>query len=392
MDYVRFQAIQRYVDFGLECLKRLREFAHVAGTDLRLVVDDFYDAIRRDPNAESVLTGGAAQVERLKTTHHQWLTALLEGPRDEAYLASRSRIGRVHVRINLSQEYMLTAVNRVRVGLHRVATARLVPDELPGTMDAIDRALDVDLALMLDTYREDSLTRVDASARLAAVGQVAASIGHELRNPLGVAGSSLFLIRQRLDKLGLADVVLDKHVGRLEAQLRACSETITSMLEMARDAPLHRSEFPLVTAVQECLHMLRTDDVVVRIDVDEATQVFADREQLTSVIGNLLRNAVEAVEFATTKRVTVTAAEIRGGVEFIIEDSGAGVEETNRPRIFDALFTTRPRGTGLGLALSKNIVDRHGGEISLLPNGDAGARFRVWLPSPSRHVHDSHAG
>jgi signal transduction histidine kinase len=382
MDYVRFQAIQRYVDFGPECLKRLRKFAGVAGTDLQLVVDDFYDAIRRDPDAEAVLTGGAAQVQRLKTTLHEWLTALLEGPRDEAYVASRSRIGRIHVRINLSQEYMLTAVNRVRVGLRHIATARLASDEVPGTIDAIDRALDVDLALMLDTYREDSLTRVDASARLAAVGQVAASIGHELRNPLGVAGSSLYLIRQRLDKLGQADVVLDRHVGRVEAQLRVCSETITSMLEMARDAPLLRSQFPLVAAIEECLHTLRTDDVVVHIDVEGAMQVFADREQLISVIGNLLRNALDAVEFATTKRVTVTAADVKGGVEFIIEDSGAGVEETNRPRIFDALFTTRPRGTGLGLALCKNIVDRHGGEIGLLPTGNAGARFRVWLPSP----------
>lgn len=387
MDYERFQIIQRYVDFGPGCSERLRSLLAVAKADLQGVVDDFYEAIRRDPNANAVLTGGPAQVTRLKTTLHHWLVTLLEGPHDEAYVASRNRIGRVHVRINLSQEYMLTAMNRVRLGLHAIAGARLAPGELAATIAVIDRALDLELALMLDTYREDGLTRVNASARLAAVGQVAASIGHELRSPLAIATSSLYLIRQRLGKLESSDELLLKHVGRVEAQLKVCSETITSLLEMARDAPPVRSDVSLLALVSECLERTPPpDDVSIRIDIGASLRVLADPEQLTSVLGNLLRNALEAVEGAATKQVTLSATPVAEGVEVIVADTGSGVEEANRSRVFDVLFTTRPRGTGLGLALCKRIVERHGGEISLLPDENEGTRFRVWLPSPSAAV------
>jgi signal transduction histidine kinase len=389
MDFDRFTAIRRYVEFTAECEGLLRRFLDVAGPELPRVVDDFYDAISRDPTANAVLTGGAEQVERLKSTLNQWLVTLLRGPFEEGYVASRNRIGQVHVRINLEQEYMLTAMNRVRHGLHAIARRSVPPGELPATLDALNRILDLDLALMLDTYREDWVTRVDASARLATVGQIAASIGHELRNPLGVAGSSLYLLRQRTNKLNLRDTVLDKHLERVEAQLRVCSEAITSLLEMVKDAPLVRSEFPVKPLLEECLQRTpRRDDIQVDVDVPDSTSVFADREQLASVLSNLLRNAFEAVESSAVKTVRCQASEHRGGIEMTIEDTGPGVDAAYRTRIFDVLFTTRARGTGLGLALCKKIVERHGGEIALVPDSNVGARFRVWLPSAPMGARD----
>lgn len=384
MDASRFQSIQQYVEFTPECALRLQRFLALAGTDLPLVVDDFYSAISRDPGASAAITGGAVQVERLKATLNQWLVTLLHGPHDETYVASRNRIGQVHVRINLSQEYMLTAMNRVRVGLLRIAAARVAPPDLQPTSEALHRALDLELALMLDTYRGDSAARVDASARLAAVGQIAASIGHELRNPLGVVESSLYLLRQRLNKLALQDAVVEKHAGRMQEQLRVCSSTITSLLEMVRDVPLLRSRFALVSLLRECLDRLPSPtDVKVQLDVEAALLIDADREQLAAVVSNLLRNAFEAVAVAPEKSVRFGAKEIGGGVEFVLEDSGSGVDAEHRARIFDALFTTRAKGTGLGLALCKKIVERHGGEIELLPSEGRGARFRVWLPTTS---------
>lgn len=384
MDFDRFTAIRRYVEFTSECETLLRRFLAVAGPELPRVVDDFYEAISSDPAANAVLTGGAAQVERLKSTLNQWLSTLLQGPFDERYVASRNRIGQVHVRINLSQEYMLTAMNRVRHGLHDIARRSVPPQELGPTLDALNRILDLDLALMLDTYREDWVSRVDASARLAAVGQIAASIGHELRNPLGVAGSSLFLLRQRTKKLDLRDAVLDKHLERVEAQLQLCSDAITSLLEMVKDAPLVRSEFPLEPLLQECLQRTpHRDDIRVELDVRDSIFVFADREQLASVLANLFRNAFEAVESSALKTVRCQASEQRGGIEMTIEDTGPGVDAAYRTRIFDVLFTTRARGTGLGLALCKKIIERHGGEISIVPDTGVGACFRVWLPMPA---------
>lgn len=382
MDVSRFQSIQRYVDFTPECARLLQRFLTVARPELALVVDDFYAAISRDPGASAAITGGAAQVERLKSTLRHWLVTLLEGPHDEAYVASRNRIGQVHVRIDLSQEYMLTAMNRLRIGLIRIAVKSVAPSELEATCEALHRALDLELALMLDTYRDDSAARVDASARLAAVGQIAASIAHELRNPLGVVESSLYLLGQRLNKLAVSDAVLDKHTARMQDQLRLCSNTITSLLDMVRDVPLSRSRFALGELLTECLARTPAPaDVEVRVDVDLDVSVIADREQLAAALSNLLRNAFEAVAATNEKSVRLYAKETADGVEIVIEDTGVGVEEVHRSRIFDVLFTTRAKGTGLGLALCKKIVERHGGEVALLPNLGRGARFRLWLPS-----------
>lgn len=382
MDASRFQALQDYVEFTPDCAQRLRALHAAVETELPLVIDDFYAAISRDPGARAVITGGKAQVERLKATLNQWLVSLLLGARDEAYVAARSRIGQVHVRINLSQEYMLTAMSRLRIGLLRLGTQRLAPQDAAATGEAVNRALDLELALMLDTYRADSAARVDASARLAAVGQVAASIGHELRNPLGVVESSLYLTTQRLTKLELRDPVLDKHLPRAQEQLRVCANTIASLLDMVRDAPLVRGQFALAPLVEECLARTpRGSDVTVSVDIDAALQIYADRSQLGAVISNLTRNAFEAVANVTVKEVTLVAIGTASGVELTVQDSGPGVDAAHRSQIFDALFTTRAKGTGLGLALSKKIVERHGGEIGLVPNPMQGARFRIWLPA-----------
>ncbi len=390
MDASRFQAIQQYVEFTPECAVRLSRFLELARADLPSVVDDFYAAISRDPGASASITGGRAQVERLKSTLHHWLVTLLEGPHDEAYVASRNRIGQVHVRINLSQEYMMTAMNRVRTGLLRIAVAYLPAEELQATAEALNRALDLELALMLDTYRADSTARVDSSARLAAVGQIAASIGHELRTPLGVVESSLYLLQQRMNKIALQDAVIEKHTTRMQDQLRVCSNTITSLLEMVRDVPLTRTRFELSSLLAECLNRMPAPaEVEVRVEVPNALVVYADREQLTTVVSNLLRNAFEAVGSTDVKVVSLSATETAGGIELVVEDSGVGVDAAHRAHVFDVLFTTRAKGTGLGLALCKKIVERHGGELSLLPNLDRGARFRVWLPTPSAGTSDA---
>src|SRR5688572_8580262 len=143
MDGARFRAIQEYVDFDAASALTLRRFLEVARPYLPAVVEDFYWALSRDSFANATITGGTAQVERLKATLNAWLVSLLAGPHDEAYVASRNRIGRVHVRINLAQEYMLTAVNRVRFGLLNIVAAHLTGEEAHQTASAINRALDL---------------------------------------------------------------------------------------------------------------------------------------------------------------------------------------------------------------------------------------------------------
>src|SRR3954467_2640919 len=180
------------------------------------IIDDFYATIEAHPGARAAITGGAQQIQRLKKSLLRWIDELFLGPHDEAYFERRARIGRVHVRINLPQMYMLTAMDRIR--LRSVDTLReapgIDPQALRRMLAALHQILDIELAIMLETYRDDLLAKNRTAERLATIGQFAAGIGHELRNPLGVVESSAFLVTKRLDQLEIADPAIRRHLEK----------------------------------------------------------------------------------------------------------------------------------------------------------------------------------
>ncbi|HXT99401.1 MAG TPA: protoglobin domain-containing protein, partial [Polyangia bacterium] len=180
-----FQNIKLYVGFTDASSAALRELHPIALPFFRPIVDDFYAAIEAHPGASQAITGGAAQIERLKTTLVRWMDRMLLGPHDEEYYELRARIGRMHVRIALPQQYMFTAMDRIRVRLLDVVRTEITGDtaKVERIATALNQILDLELAIMLETYREDLETKNRNAERLATIGQFAASIGHELRNP-----------------------------------------------------------------------------------------------------------------------------------------------------------------------------------------------------------------
>ena len=167
---------------------------------------------------------------------------MLLGPHDEAYYQLRARIGRVHVRIDLPQGFMFTAMNRIRVHLLDVVRDRLADDPaaLQRTATALHQILDLELAIMLETYREDLVAKNRNAERLATIGQFAASIGHELRNPLGVIESSLFLLRQHLGPEAASAPNVAKHLDRIGGEVVRANKTIHDLLDLARNRPPRR--------------------------------------------------------------------------------------------------------------------------------------------------------
>lgn len=153
-----FQEICDYVGFGETDWAALREFHPIAQPHFVEIVDEFYDRLAHYPAAARVLRS-EAQVERLKVTLIGWLGRLLEGPWDQNYYELRSRIGRVHVRVKLPQRYMFTAMALIRLHLLRIAREAYVsdPGRLEAAAQALSRVIDLELAIMLQTYREDSL-------------------------------------------------------------------------------------------------------------------------------------------------------------------------------------------------------------------------------------------
>jgi two-component system, NtrC family, sensor histidine kinase HydH len=385
-DAEAFASIKGYVDFDESSVALLTELHPIAAPHFAAIVDDFYATIAAHAEAKRVITGGRDQIERLKRTLIAWLESVLLGPHDVAYLESHARIGRVHVRIGLPQQFMFTAMNRIRSRLIEIVH-RSVPGDVEHRIAiarAVNQILDLELAIMLDTYRENYIEKVRAAERLATIGQLAASIGHELRNPLGIIDSSLYLIRQRMTRANIDDPQLVKHWNKITAQVKHCSKTINNLLDLARDRPPSRRPVPLPALVQQARELSALGPgIELEVTAPDDLKLFADPDDMLHVMSNLLLNAAQAQ--GDSGRIEIEAAPFKGGVAIRVRDHGPGVLLENRERIFDALFTTKARGTGLGLALCRRIIFAHGGEIRLEPQAP-GACFWIWLPDESTAV------
>jgi two-component system, NtrC family, sensor histidine kinase HydH len=372
-----FEELKRYVGWSAADEAALREFHPVAAPRFADVADVFYDTILSHEGARQSLSGGESQVGHLRITLQAWMDRLLSGPWDEAYYEARCRIGRYHVHIALPQHYMFGAMNVIRRELNQLVDREYLDDpaRLDATRAAVSRILDLELAIMLHTYREDLLSQNARAERLATFGQLVGSIGHDLRNPLGVIETSLFILRNRVS----ADERVKKHLDRIGDQLGVANGIITNLLDMIRNRPLAKQRVPLgevVSGVADTVQ--RPDGVRFALDGLDGLEVEGDPGQLRQVFTNLLNNAVHAA--SPDGEVRVRAARAEGTVAVAVEDTGPGVDETIARRLFEPLITTKDRGIGLGLALVKRIVERHGGSVAYDRAPSGGARFTVRLP------------
>ncbi len=164
-----FAELKRYVGFGPDDEQALRRLHGIVSPDFVPIAEIFYDRILTHAGARKALEGGESVVGRLKVTLVAWMDKLLSGPWDEEYFDLRCRIGRMHVRIKLPQHYMFGAMNvlrqqlELRVDDHYDAH----PDDLRAARLALGKIIDLELAIMLHTYREDLLAQQSRTERLA---------------------------------------------------------------------------------------------------------------------------------------------------------------------------------------------------------------------------------
>jgi two-component system, NtrC family, sensor histidine kinase HydH len=370
--------LERYVGFCAADQAFLRELHAAAAPRLGEVASAFYDRILAHPQARQALEGGERQAGHLRVTLVAWLDSLLRGPWDEAYWRGRSGIGRVHVRIGLPQDYMVGAMNLVRAELDRLAGEGFAADpaRLAGVRGAVGKILDLELAAMLRTYRDDLLAQRARAERLSTFGQLVGSIGHELRNPLAVIETTLHLLRAR----AVRDEGARKHLDRIGQQVGLASGIITNLLDMIRDRPPSLERVELAAVVEGAAATLtRPHQVTLELSgLAQLPAVNADPVQLRQVFANLLENALFAASPAGS--VWVRGRATAGWVSLDVEDSGPGVDAATRRRLFQPLVTTKDSGVGLGLALVKRIAERHGGSVEYADRPGGGARFTVALP------------
>ena len=225
--------------------------------------------------------------------------------------------------------------------------------------------------------------RLVQSEKLAALGQLSAAIAHEVRNPLAVIRSAAQSLAEELPQ---TDTAAHRACSFITAEIDRLTVVVTSLLDFVR--PLRVEARPL--AVRELFAgalLLAGDELGakgVRVEQrlpPDLPPVQADPELLRQVLIGLLSNAAEAVPRGGEVRLGARAAD--GALELEVADSGPGVPPTERARIFEPFVTTRARGTGLGLAIAKQIVEAHGGRITVGERAGGGARFLVRLPAAS---------
>jgi signal transduction histidine kinase len=370
--------IKAYVGFGADEVAVLRSLVSVIESHYDWISEHFYERILAHPRAHAAITGGSTQVERLKGSLRAWMDVGLRGPHDEAFYERRARIGRIHVQIGLPQQYMVTAINVMRLDYRQVLEDALHDDwsRFKAASRAIDKLFDIELAIMLQTYRIDSEERLRRRERLATIGQLAASIGHDLRNPLGVIESSLFIMRRRIQD----DERSSRHLEKISKQVQTCDRIVTDLLDMARNNPPKLAPIDIEAAFQEALSAVPTGaQVTVLRHIDQACRLVADPGLLQQALVNLISNAHRVLGSTGTLELRAEPADV-GFVCLCVSDDGPGFDEAVLPMAFEPLVSTQAKGIGLGLALVKSVAERHGGQAFAenLPAG--GARVKMVLP------------
>jgi signal transduction histidine kinase len=374
---VYLENIKQYVGFTDADSHVLRELAGPGEAYFWGFSEHFYDCITRHPDAHKVLEG-PEQIERLKRTLIEWMRSGLLGPHDHAFYERRARIGRVHVRIGLPQQYMFTAVNVMRLDFRRMIEQVYESDRNRERQasDAVDKLFDIELAIMLHTYQEDSEERLRRSERLATIGQIAASIGHDLRNPLSVIQSSLYILQKRVAE----DARSSRHLSRINTQVELCDSIINNLLQLARNQPPRRVPIDFQPMFDEVLSgMAPPDHIETEISIEPELEFHADPGLLRQAFANLISNAVQAYgDQPGTIYISVHSEDDHAIVE--VADDGPGFDPETLARAFEPLVTTRTTGTGLGLALVKGVTERHGGTVSAANRPTGGAAVRMRLP------------
>lgn len=220
------------------------------------------------------------------------------------------------------------------------------------------------------------------SARLAALGQLSAGLAHEIRNPLAGIRSSLDVIEGESE--GGDKEVFDEFLGLARREIDRTDRLIGELLNFAKPKSLQREMVAVDKLIGDCCALIASEaqnkGIAVECLLKPDQAISGDVDQLKQVLINLLLNAIQ---HAPEKggRVSVTVSVEEESCVVAVEDNGPGVSLENAERVFDPFFTTRAKGVGLGLAISHQIVESHGGELTHRRSKTlGGACFRVVLP------------
>ena len=229
------------------------------------------------------------------------------------------------------------------------------------------------------TARKAAEERLAQQAALARVGQLAAVVAHEVRNPLaGIKGAVQVLMSRRA--AGDSELPV---MGDIIARIDSLGDLINDLMVFARPRPPQPTVFELPPLIREAVDMLRRDpagaSLQVAVEGPDVT-LTADADLVRATLLNLLLNAAQAMN--GQGRITVTVARRDDACVIRVSDTGPGIERALRDQVFEPFFTTKARGGGLGLPIARRTAELHGGTVTLECPRDGGTRVTLTLPVP----------
>ena len=376
--YRHYQDLQTYVEWNAADVEHIRIAGRSMESHIVDLVEDFYAEIVRHPGAHQVIRGGNEQIERLKGTLRGWLRELFHDDYDAEYVNRRWRVGLKHVEIGLDQTYANAALSRLRAAMTTALKADW-PDgdaQLFAVLRSLNKLLDLDLAIIELAYETEFRRRQKQVERLAAIGQVAGGVAHEIRNPLNVIKTSVYYL---LNAKNLTPEKTVSHLSRIERQVGIADQVVTALNDFARLGAPEVKPVALARLLEEALELNPVEEVVrVALDCpDGIPHVCGDAQQLRIVLGNLIRNARDAMPDGGV--LTITARRRGDEVTIDISDTGIGIRPEDLGKVMEPLFSTKARGIGLGLAITRAIVEKHGGRLEVASQVGQGSTFTVRL-------------
>ena len=224
--------------------------------------------------------------------------------------------------------------------------------------------------------------------KMTALGRLAASVAHEVRNPLGAIDIQLQLLEEDLGEL--ASALKERLVGRLniaQTEMKRLDRLVYNFLRFSRTPKLHLRQVSLNDVIRRVFELVspeaRERDIVLRLELSEdLPAINGDEDQLGQAVLNIVVNAFQSM--ATGGDLVARTQTESGQVCLMLTDTGCGIPEEEVDRIFEFYYTTQDEGTGLGLSMAQRIIYQHGGHIDVESRPEWGTTFRVYLPEHER--------
>jgi PAS domain S-box-containing protein len=213
--------------------------------------------------------------------------------------------------------------------------------------------------------------------KLAVLGQLAGGVGHELRNPLAVINNAVYFLKLVQPDV---DTKIKEYLGMIERETHTAEKIITDLLDFARVQSVEREAVSVPELVQRVLARFPApESVTVLLDFPaDLPQAFADPLHMEQVLGNLVVNACQAMK--NGGKLTIESHRQDEMIYIAVRDTGIGIPPENIKKLFEPLFTTKPKGIGLGLAVSRKLAEANGGRIEVQSEAGAGSTFTLVLP------------